>query len=227
MRLYRNVSADFERRLRAEKGKREMNVHVDVLLKDAEILAEARSEDGRQVAVAVPSPEETARDRERMETILRSQLSKKTDIYAFKTDRIRSLRADGSLPLLGAAFLNDIRRQLAVMLNAEPCRRIPLGEGSVRDVPAPKRISYKENVANHLAEETYRRRGAVEIDKAYECAPTPGAELMRSKYCIRYELGLCPVHQGAAETGPLYLENNGRRLRLGFDCARCEMTVLG
>ena len=227
MRLYRNVSADFERRLRAEKGKREMDVHVDILLKAAEILAEARSEDGRQVAIAVPSPEETARDRQRMETMIRSQLSKKTDIYAFKTDRIRSLRADGSLPLLGAAFLNDIRRQLAAMLNAEPCRRIPLGEGSVRDVPAPKRISYKENVANHLAEETYRRRGAVEIDKAYECTPAPGAELMRSKYCIRYELGLCPVHQGAAETGPLYLENNGRRLRLGFDCARCEMTVLG
>ena len=48
---------------------------------------------------------------------------------------------------------------------------------------------------------------------------------MRSRYCIRYELGLCPVHQGAKDTGPLFLVNNGRRLALGFDCARCEMTV--
>ena len=50
--------------------------------------------------------------------------------------------------------------------------------------------------------------------------------LLRSKYCIRYELGLCPVHQGAAQTGPLYLVNSGRRLALNFDCARCEMSVL-
>ena len=48
---------------------------------------------------------------------------------------------------------------------------------------------------------------------------------MRSKYCIRFELGLCPVHQGARESGPLYLVNNGRKLRLGFDCKACEMTV--
>ena len=49
--------------------------------------------------------------------------------------------------------------------------------------------------------------------------------LMRTKYCIKYELDLCPKHQGAAQTGPLYLINNGRRLALRFDCSRCEMTV--
>lgn len=49
--------------------------------------------------------------------------------------------------------------------------------------------------------------------------------LMRSKYCIRYELGMCPVHQGAKPSGPLFLVNNGRRLALGFDCRNCEMTV--
>ena len=52
-----------------------------------------------------------------------------------------------------------------------------------------------------------------------------GAELMRSKYCIRFELGLCPRFQGAKESGPLFLLNNGRRLALGFDCRACEMTV--
>ena len=52
-----------------------------------------------------------------------------------------------------------------------------------------------------------------------------GAPLMRSKYCIRYELGLCPVHQGAADTGPLFLLNNGRKLALRFDCRACEMSV--
>lgn len=49
--------------------------------------------------------------------------------------------------------------------------------------------------------------------------------LMRSKYCIRHELGMCPVHQGAKATGPLFIVNNGRRFKLGFDCRNCEMTV--
>jgi putative protease len=58
---------------------------------------------------------------------------------------------------------------------------------------------------------------------------------MRSKYCIRHELGLClkdPSASGHGTTktamtqaGPLYLVNNGKRYRLGFDCADCEMTV--
>ena len=49
--------------------------------------------------------------------------------------------------------------------------------------------------------------------------------LLRSKYCIRYELGLCPKHQGAKPPQELFLLNNGRRLALRFDCAACEMTV--
>ena len=48
---------------------------------------------------------------------------------------------------------------------------------------------------------------------------------MRTKYCIRYELGLCPVHQNAKQSAPLFLLNNGKRLALDFDCRNCEMTV--
>lgn len=58
-----------------------------------------------------------------------------------------------------------------------------------------------------------------------EPATAAEGELMRSRYCIRYELGLCPKHQGAANCGPLFLSNNGRVFSLGFDCAACEMTV--
>ena len=50
-------------------------------------------------------------------------------------------------------------------------------------------------------------------------------ELMRSKYCVRYELGLCPKYQGARPPQELFLLNNGRRLALHFDCAACEMSV--
>ena len=67
--------------------------------------------------------------------------------------------------------------------------------------------------------------GVAELEKAYELTHKDGAELMRTRYCIRHELGLCPIHQGAKDSGPLFLMNNGRRLSLHFDCRRCEMTV--
>ena len=49
---------------------------------------------------------------------------------------------------------------------------------------------------------------------------------MRCKYCIRYELGLCPKQRHGEKAAPLILINNGRRLKAVFDCARCEMVII-
>ena len=76
-----------------------------------------------------------------------------------------------------------------------------------------------------MSRAVYERLGATAVEAAFELTHKPGAELMRSRYCIRYELGLCPRFQGARDTGPLFLLNNGRRLALVFDCSRCEMVV--
>lgn len=100
-------------------------------------------------------------------------------------------------------------------------------------------LSYKANIANHVARETYQSLGATQTDDAFEISHRPDAELMRTKYCIRHELGLCPVHlqsgkpQGkgsshgltTANLKNLSLINNGKRYRLAFDCANCEMIV--
>lgn len=105
-------------------------------------------------------------------------------------------------------------------------------------------VSYKANIANHVARETYQVLGATQTDEAFEISHRPDAELMRTKYCIRYELGLCPVHQAGRQHGRanhtsgmvnppipssrktnLYLTNNGKRYHLAFDCANCEMVV--
>lgn len=49
-------------------------------------------------------------------------------------------------------------------------------------------------------------------------------ELMRCRYCIRAELGICLKH--GTKTADLYLRNSkGRLFQLEFDCACCEMVV--
>ena len=128
--------------------------------------------------------------------------------------------------MMPSAFLNALRREAAEALDTQAVHARPLGLPSPTDPPLlPETATYKDNIANALAKAYYTRNGTKNAEDAFELTHRKGAELMRTKYCIRFELGRCPVHQGAAPSGPLFLLNNGRRLALHFDCAACEMAV--
>lgn len=227
----------------------------------------AVSQDGRSVELEREAGDNAAENAERMRGMFATQISKATGIYSFTLRSLEVETPDGSLPFLPASALNAIRRDLAAALEEMPCRAIPLPvnhtssrDGNAED-PATleydvlsqvqdiqeaasdaPRLSYKANIANHIARETYKSLGATQTDDAFEISHRPDAELMRTKYCIRYELGLCPVHQQAgrqqgkgnanlhgltttANLKNLSLINNGKRYRLAFDCANCEMIV--
>ena len=86
--------------------------------------------------------------------------------------------------------------------------------------------NYSANCANHLAREVLMDLGYEKVEDAYEIKPVADAELMRSRYCIKYELGLCPkLRPSQKAKEPLYLVNAGRKLKLSFDCKSCEMIV--
>ena len=220
--LYRNIDAAFERKLDADRPTREMSVSLHVRMHDGRLTATARTEDGREAALSVDTPADAARDTDRMLETIRKQLAKRTEPYSFT---VSDVAVDGPVPFLPASFLNGIRRDLAAALDMQPVRSLPLRKGAVRPDRAPAVLTYKDNVANSLAREIYRERGAESIDPAYELSHRDGVEYMRTKYCLRHELGLCPKLRPGTRPEPLFLVNNGRRLRLDFDCAACEMTV--
>lgn len=226
--LYRNINSTFERELERNMPRREIAVTLDVTISGKyDIGITATTEDGRTVESPFKSDLDTAENRERQEAMIREQLSKRSGIYAFRLGRLDVRTAGGSLPLLSASLLNSIRRLVASDLDALPCCALPMQEGR-KDLSVgigTPDLSYKFNVANEAARAIYAERGARTVEPAYELAHPKDAELMRTRYCIRYELGLCPVHQGAKESRPLFLLNNGRRLSLHFDCSKCEMTV--
>ena len=228
VKLYRNINSAFERELERNTPRREITVDLQVAVSGKyNIDITATSEDGRQVYSPFKSDLDTAENRERQEAMIREQLSKRSGHYSFRVTSLDVRTPGGALPLLSASLLNGIRRLVASDLDALPCRTLPMAEGH-KDASVPlaeKHLSYKYNVANSVARDVYAARGAEVIDPAYEIAHPRDAELMRTRYCIRFELGLCPVHQGAKESRPLFLLNNGRRLALHFDCAKCEMTV--
>lgn len=228
----------------------------------------AVSQDGRSVKLEREAGHNAAENPERMRGMFAAQISKATGIYSFTLRSLEVETPDGSLPFLPTSALNAIRRDLAAALEEMPCRAIPLlvnqassrtGNAEypvlepdvlsqVQDIQETTsngpHLSYKANIANHIARKIYMSLGASRTDDAFEISHRPDAELMRTKYCIRYELGLCPVHQAGRQHGRanhtsgmvnppipssrktnLYLTNNGKRYHLAFDCANCEMVV--
>ena len=196
VRLFRNIDAAFEKVMDARPCRREIPVDLAVRISGKyNIEVEAYSQDGRHLADTFNTDLDTAENRERAEAMLRDQLSKHSGVYSFTLKELKVETAGGKLPLLSSSTINSIRRLVAEDLDALPCVRKEMSPG-VRTF-----------------------EGEVGIE------PRPMDPLMRSRYCVRYELGMCPVHQGAKPSGPLFLVNNGRRFALHFDCSACEMTV--
>ena len=230
MTLFRNISSSFEKEMDRNRFIREIGVGMDLAFLPSDrgwaIKADAATEDGRRIDMSWEIDGEPARDVVRMEEIIRGQLSKTTGIFCFT---VNSISCPEGLPFMPASFLNSIRREIAQKAEEIPCRKKDI---LLRNVPSgvkakvpQKDVSYKTNISNNLSYNIYKEADAESIEKAYELSQRKDAELMRSRYCIRYELGMCPVHQKAKDSGPLFLLNNGRRLALHFDCRRCEMTV--
>ena len=222
MRLYRNIDAEFERRLEADRPVREIGVTLQARLSAGALAVTAVSEDGRKASVEIPAPFDVARDADRMLETVRTQLAKRTGIYSFT---VSGVEPAGPIPFMSASFLNGIRRDLAAALEAQPVRMLPLRRGAARPDPAPEALTYQDNIANSVAREIYRERGSASIEEAFELTHREGVEYMRTKYCLRHELGLCPKQRPGTRPEPLFLLNHGRRLRLDFDCAACEMVV--
>ena len=113
------------------------------------------------------------------------------------TFSLRDVRQD-CVYSYSASLLNGLRRQLAEMLHDEEMARM------------------KEDV------KPVSNLGASELNLSQHDIPD---ELMRTRYCIRHELGACLKQGGGKIKGPLFLINQGRKLKLEFDCNNCEMVV--
>ena len=223
MELYRNISAAFEKELEVQRPERVIMVSADIRFIDDAIEVAATAEDGRKTVIKETTASEAARDPQRMLETIKNQLEKRSGHYAFS---VRTLEAGDTLPFMPASFLNGIRRSLAEQLDRLPVNTLPLQEGKEdMSANAPEVLDYKANIANSKDRSLYSSRGTRQMEQAYELTHRPGAELMRSKYCIRHELGLCPKQGKAQKAGPLFLRNGKERLQLTFHCAQCEMTV--
>ncbi len=202
--IYRNINQSFEKELGTKPCKRYLEVNVSIhRYDDGRWCAAAKSDDGRYVTCDIPTSGTMAENRDRMVAVFQEQISKKTGHYSFTLTGIDDNSEADPLPFLPAAVINGVRRRMAEELDNSPCIIRPMLNCRERNV--------------HLRREWKGEGFPTAIERK---------ELMRSKYCIRQELGICLKSAGKKVGTGLSLENNGKVFPLGFDCKNCEMTVL-
>lgn len=228
--VYRNLNAALERELEKQMPVRLIDAHIDYTLQGSQATFTATTAKGLCATAQCEAGDEARNETTALES-LKSQLSKISGRYHFA---LGNIDAD-KVCFYPAARLNAIRRELAEKLDGEALadalktREKLAGEG-IGEIPQhllEGPLDYRANCANALCKEVYAAMGAADIAPAYEIKAPEGAEVMRTKYCIRHELGFCPKqHPKNAPKEPLYLLNNGYRLKLEFDCKSCEMIVI-
>ena len=183
---------------------------------------------------------------------IRQQLSKMGNTI-FKCDEV-VLAGDLENYLIPNSVLSEIRRDL-IETATEGIQNIvdrSLGKGVVEEIfsapyqlnqagehelnpekfvwqPAYGKWPYLYNIANCSAEHFYKTHGMKHIEPAFEVEQPKGESLiMQCRHCIRYSLGYCVKRGGKKPQWkePLFLElGDGRRFRLEFNCAECQMNV--
>ena len=144
------------------------------------------------------------------------------DLIAAVTEGIQNI-VDGSLE---KGFMDE--------LFSSPYRLDQVGEHELSPEefvwqPAYGKWPYLYNIANRSAEHFYKTHGMKHIESAFEVEKPKGESLiMQCRHCIRYSLGYCVKRGGKKPQWkePLFLElGDGRRFRLEFNCAECQMNV--
>ena len=137
------------------------------------------------------------------------------------------------------SLLNQLRRDTVEQLEVARLAaytRLPRKAAAEPPAQYPEEsLSYLANVYNSAARKFYTRHGVKLIAAAYEQHQEAGeVSLMITRHCIRYSLSLCPKQakgvigvQGQVRAEPMLLVNGGEKLRLEFDCRKCEMHVMG
>lgn len=221
--IFRNSDRLFDKRLAATSAVRKIHAGVSVAISGNAIRISAKDEDDIVVEVSVPHSAEKAIAKDRMRTAIVEQFGKTGDaIFDFQID---CAECEYFFPV---SAINAWRRQLIGVLETERRNRYRRKESQIvrSDIPyITDEIDYTANVSNSLAEQFYRRHGVRKIAKAVETGAVP-ARLMFNKYCVKFELGICPVKQNAPQSGDLFLIYSNKKLKLHFDCKKCEMSVM-
>lgn len=242
MELYRNNDIEFERAMQGKTATRKLQVRFVVDVVDGKLTFTATDECGRSANVVLNEAPEKAQ-KSQHDNIVKQLEKLGNTVWTANEISINNSADEFFIP---SSRLAAVRRELLEALEDTPVSnhtdKQAVGETATNSVNANNTV-YADtiniaNVANTTAQNYYAAHGvknaptAFELNSDYKAgsttAPSAVPPLMTCRYCLRYALGYCVKNGGKRPTWhePLHLEaKNGIRVRLAFNCAKCQMEV--
>lgn len=233
--LYRNQDKEFEDALARDKSKRQIDINIRIKETETGFEFAAEDEDGNCSSVEYPFDKIEAQNPESINQSINDQLSKSGNTIF----RVMSVMNELSkVYFMKKSELNLARRELLEKLEEERSKNYKHINHSVREEDNPdlektskyrRYLDYKANVSNKKAESFYNKRDYQIKEPAFELLKNKEDKvIMTSRHCLRYEFGMCKIHQNGEfteATYPLWLTDGINKYKLDFDCERCEMKI--
>ena len=229
--IYRNNDAAFIKIVEREDSA-VRKISTTLLLTENETGFEliATDEDGNVSIVNLEHSKEQTKTGESIEENIKTQLAK-TGFTPYTADEINIMFSQNwFLPI---SKINEMRRTVYDQLTQIRLANYKREEHQLVKTSHPypeTKLDFMYNVSNKTARKFYERHGVTEIEKAFELQWDPGkSRVMTTKYCIKYELKKCPIHQkdivGVKVKEPLVLKQGELEYKLKFNCKPCEMEI--
>lgn len=242
MALYRNNDIEFERAMQDKTATRKLQVRFVVDVVDGKLTFTATDECGRSANVVLNETPEKAQ-KSQHDNIVKQLEKLGNTVWTANEISINNSADEFFIP---SSRLAAVRRELLEALENTPVSnhtdKQAVDRTATNSVNANNTV-YADtiniaNVANTTAQNYYAAHGvknaptAFELNSDYKAGSTTATSavppLMTCRYCLRYALGYCVKNGGKRPTWhePLHLEaKNGIRVRLAFNCAKCQMEV--
>ena len=229
--IYRNNDAGFIKIVEREDSA-VRKIGTTLLLTENENGFEliATDEDGYVSTVQLNHAKEQTKNNLSIEDNIKTQLAK-TGFTPYTADEINVMFTQNwFLPI---SKINEMRRTVYEQLSEIRLTNYKREEHQLVKTSHPypeTKLDFMYNVSNKKARQFYERHGVTEIEKAFELQWDPGkSRVMTTKYCIKYELKKCPIHQkdivGTKLKEPLVLKQGELEYKLKFNCKPCEMEI--
>lgn len=222
--LYRNKDVAFDKQLSGNSASR--NIWIDAYLSDNEL--RFQTENNVIASISFEHVKEAVKNTNAYEENLRKQIGKLGDtVFALRNFSYNC----SERYFFPNSLLADLRRRCCDLLTEKLKEKNRALHSQILNKNTnyiSQEVDYQENVSNDLSKEFYEQMGVKVCESAVEINPIKrNHELMRSKNCLRFNLGQCLRRDKLSKgfEGELFLRDNQHTYRLSFDCSNCMMSV--
>jgi len=225
--IYRNHDVAFENFLARNKLKRKIEVDFIFSIEKNILLLKAIDIDKNEFSVShkIGTAEFTNNNID-LKNKLVEQL-RKTGATVFKVRSINILNPINTP--VAHSIINQLRRDVLSGLESMRLKNYDRVENKIipNSTPYPEEnLDYTCNVVNQKAKDFYRRHSVKNIDDGFELSDNQIEKMiMKTKYCVKFEIGECPIENKHASNQPLFVINNCTKYRLEFNCKECNTTL--